>query len=318
MMPFEEPEFSGKTAGRFAPSPRGRMHFGNIYACLISYLSARKKNGEWILRIEDLDRQRCKKEYSEILIDDLKWFGFDWNRGPQKKDGNSYFQSNRSDVYEQYFNKLFDSGLIYDCFCTRSDLFSSSAPHNSDGIPVYLGNCRNLSEKQKSEFLEKKLPSKRIMTPDCEVSFLDRHYGSQKINLFRETGDFIVRRADGNFSYNFAVVVDDALMGVTEVVRGRDLLSSTHQQIYLYEKLGFKPPQYFHIPLIVNEQGKRLSKRDKDLDMGYFRKNCTSEEIIGKIMFMCGFIEKEEKISLPEAVSLYDEKKLPAEDICKN
>ncbi|MBR1537511.1 MAG: tRNA glutamyl-Q(34) synthetase GluQRS [Treponema sp.] len=301
--------------GRFAPSPSGRMHFGNIYACLISYLSAKKSGGRWILRIEDLDRQRCKKEYSELLIDDLHWLGFDWDEGPGKQDGEIFFQSQRNALYEEFFHRLEGQNLIYDCFCTRSDLFSSSAPHNSDGTPVYLGRCRNLSPEQKELLLQKKNPTKRIFVPDEVVSFVDGHYGKQEISLFKDAGDFIVRRADGNFPYNLAVVVDDALMGVNEIVRGRDLLSSTHQQLYLYKKLDFKIPEFFHIPLIVNIEGRRLSKRDKDLDMGFLRANFSREDIIGKIMNLCGFTEKIEKMSLSEAISVFDKEALPKKDI---
>ena len=294
--------------GRFAPSPSGRMHLGNIYACLMSWMSVRKKNGEWILRIEDLDRQRCKKEYSEILMDDLKWLGLNWDEGP-------YFQSERDSFYEKEFSRLEKMNLVYDCFCRRADLLASSAPHTDDGVPVYAGTCYGLTAEEKVEFSKSRKPSKRIHVPDRTDSFFDGHYGNQTQNLQRDSGDFIVRRADGAFSYQLAVVTDDALMGVTEVVRGCDLLSSTHQQKFLYESLGFTVPQFYHVPHLVSADGRRLSKRNKDLDMGVLRSKYTREEIIGHIMYLCGFIKKEEPLDLQEALSVFDWNVLPVQNI---
>ncbi len=303
--------------GRFAPSPSGRMHLGNVYSALLSYLSARKKGGEWILRVEDLDRQRCKKEYSALLLDDLMWLGLKWDNFSSENGGLSaeFFQSNRDSFYINAFESLCSQGLVYDCFCRRADLLASSAPHASDGTPVYSGKCRNLSEAEKNLLYNTRVPAKRILTEDKIISFTDAHFGAQKFNLQTDAGDFVIRRADGNFSYQLAVVVDDALMGVTEVVRGRDLLSSTASQIYLYEKLGFPVPEFFHLPLLLGSDGRRLSKRDKDIDMGFLRQSFTAEELIGKILFLCGMIPKEEKISLAEAVQLFDEKNLTKEDV---
>ncbi len=303
--------------GRFAPSPSGRMHLGNVYSALLSYLSARKKGGDWILRVEDLDRQRCKKEYSVQLLDDLLWIGLKWDNFSAKNGGLApeFFQSNRDSFYIKAFDSLFAQGLVYDCFCRRADLLASSAPHASDGTPVYSGKCRNLSESEKNLLYNTRVPAKRIFTEDKIVSFTDGHFGTQKFNLQNDSGDFVIRRADGNFSYQLAVVVDDALMGVTEVVRGRDLLSSTASQIYLYEKLGFTVPEFYHLPLLVSSDGRRLSKRDKDIDMGFLRENFTREELLGKILFLCGILEKEENLSLSEAVSAFDWEKVKRTDI---
>ena len=303
--------------GRFAPSPSGRMHLGNVYSALLSYLSARKKGGEWILRVEDLDRQRCKKEYSVQLLDDLLWIGLKWDNFSAENGGLApeFFQSNRDSFYIKAFDSLFAQGLVYDCFCRRADLLASSAPHASDGTPVYSGKCRNLSESEKNLLYNTRVPAKRILTEDKIVSFTDGHFGAQKFNLQNDSGDFVIRRADGNFSYQLAVVVDDALMGVTEVVRGRDLLSSTASQIYLYEKLGFTVPEFYHLPLLVSSDGRRLSKRDKDIDMGFLRGNFTREELLGKILFLCGILEKEENLSLSEAVSAFDWEKVKRTDI---
>ena len=306
--------------GRFAPSPSGRMHLGNVYSALISYLSAKKSGGEWILRIEDLDRQRCKKEYSAQLLDDLLWLGLKWDNFSSDSTfpglSDEFFQSNRDSFYLKAFDFLCDKGLVYDCFCRRADLLASSAPHASDGRAVYSGKCRKLSESEKSLLYKTRSPAKRLIVEDRSASFTDGHFGLQTCSLASDCGDFIIRRADGNFSYQLAVVVDDALMGVDEVVRGRDLISSTFEQLYLYEKLDFdRAPTFYHLPLLVSEDGRRLSKRDKDCDMGFLRENYSPEFLIGKILFLCGCIEKEESLSLSEAVSAFDWQKVKKEDI---
>lgn len=304
--------------GRFAPSPSGRMHLGNVYSALLSYLSAKKTGGEWILRIEDLDRQRCKKEYSAQLLEDLLWLGLKWDNFSEASGGLSseFYQSNRDSFYINAFDLLCEKGLVYDCFCSRADLFSASAPHASDGSPVYSGKCRNLSESEKSLLYNKRLPAKRIIVEEKSCSFSDGHYGNQVCQLSLDLGDFIIRRSDGNFSYQLAVVVDDALMGVDQVVRGRDLISSTFNQLYLYEKLDFPQlPQFFHLPLLLSADGRRLSKRDKDTDMGFLRENFSGEQLIGKILFLCGCIEKEESLSLEEALSVFEWKKIKKDDV---
>ena len=344
------------TKGRFAPSPSGRVHLGNIYAALISWLSAKKDGGAWLLRIEDLDKQRCKREWADRLMDDLLWLGLDWDEGPGKKslqdqnraanegpvkiDGGaarglqdqkaarpagftdqncaaakSYYQSERDSIYKKYFRALEERGLVYDCFCRRADLLAASAPHASDGTPIYAGTCRDLSAADRERLLKERSPAKRIRLPDRESIFVDGHYGPQKCKLARDAGDFIIRRADGNFSYQLAVTVDDALMGVTQVARGRDLLASTHQQLFLYEALGLAAPQFLHFPLLVDKEGRRLSKRDKDLDMGYLRTRFSPQEIIGKLMFLCGMSPSCKPMDLQEAAAIFAWNKLPREDI---
>ncbi len=311
---------------------------GNIYAALISWLSAKKDGGHWLLRIEDLDKQRCKREYADRLMDDLLWLGLEWEPGPifphsesadntnncsipkqdtktQAYDNTTYFQSERNEIYQKYFRALEERGLVYDCFCRRADLLASSAPHASDGTPIYAGTCRDLSAADRERLLRERSPAKRIRLPDRESIFVDGHYGPQKCNLARDCGDFILRRADGNFSYQLAVTVDDALMGVTQVARGRDLLASTHQQLFLYEALGLQKPQFLHFPLLVDKEGRRLSKRDKDTDMGYLRSRFSSQEIIGKLMFLCGMSPAYKPMDLQEAAAIFAWNKLPRKDI---
>ena len=256
--------------GRFAPSPSGRMHLGNVFSCLCAWLSARSQDGRVVLRIEDLD-DRCKKpEVAAQLIDDLAWLGLEWDEGP-------YYQHDRTDLYIEALKRLDVMGLTYPCFCTRAELHAASAPHASDGTPIYQGTCRELSAAEVAERSRLRPPATRLRVPSVDdtasdvIEFVDRTYGAQCEALATECGDFLVRRSDGVFAYQLAVVVDDAAMGITEVVRGCDLLGSTPRQIYLQRLLGLPTPRYAHIPLLVAPDGRRLSKRDRDLDLGELR-----------------------------------------------
>lgn len=295
--------------GRFAPSPSGRMHLGNVYTALMSWLLAKSKGGEWVLRIEDLDRQRCKKEFADLIMEDLSWLGLEWDEKPV------VFQSARTEIYLRHLEILKSRGGVYPCFCRRADLMASSAPHASDGTPVYSGTCRNLLPQEIQNKLKTQNPALRVHVPDTESRFTDAHYGEQRCNLQKDCGDFILCRADGNVSYQLAVVVDDALMGVTQVVRGNDLLPSTHQQIFLYGALGFTPPEFFHIPMLLSHDGKRLSKRDSSLSMQELRKNFSAAQLIGKIMRLTGFLEKEISLTPFQALEFFSEEKLPHKDI---
>ncbi|MBQ0034461.1 MAG: glutamyl-Q tRNA(Asp) synthetase [Bacteroidales bacterium] len=320
------------------------MHLGNIYSALLSWLSAKQQGGEWILRIEDLDPQRSRMAYALQAEDDLRWLGLTWDRGgtppsPLKEGDVSYVQSERSAIYEHYLRVLEERGLTYPCYCTRADIMATQAPHESDGRVVYKGTCRpkpltpTLSPtggrgvittdganpcpswgKGGAERRDRGF-STRLMVPDREIRFTDQHYGPQTVNLASHCGDFVVRRADGAWAYQLAVVVDDALMGVTEVVRGRDLLLSSAQQIYLYELLGFPVPRFCHLPLLVNEAGQRLSKRDKSLDMGCLRERFSPEELIGILAHAAGQISRPEPISLGELLPLFSWDKVPTDDV---
>ncbi|MDB1875398.1 tRNA glutamyl-Q(34) synthetase GluQRS [Collinsella aerofaciens] len=267
--------------GRFAPSPSGRMHLGNVFSCLCSWLSARSQGGRITLRIEDLD-DRCKRpELAAQLINDLAWLGLEWDEGP-------YYQHDRLDLYESALHQLQDAGLTYPCFCTRAELHAASAPHASDGTPIYRGACRGLSAEEVARRSILRAPATRLRVPavddlaDDVVEFVDRTYGAQCEALATECGDFLVRRSDGVFAYQLAVVVDDAAMGVTEIVRGCDLLGSTPRQIYLQHLLGLPTPRYAHIPLLMSPDGRRLSKRDRDLDLGELRTRFgTPEALLG-------------------------------------
>ena len=296
--------------GRFAPSPSGRMHLGNIYTALISYLKAKQTGGKWILRIEDIDTQRCKAEYTKVLLQDLEWLGLEWDGGP-------FYQTERTDLYKEAFQKLKKQNLLYDCYCTRADIMASSAP-NSLFILVYSGRCKNLSLEEKARLASLRVPATRINMPNEESIVIDGHYGETKYNLARDFGAFIVRRSDGTFAYQLAVTVDDALMGVTEIVRGNDLLPSSHAQQYIYKKLGFNVPSFFHLPLLIDNSGRRLSKRDKDIDMEYFRAHFTAQELIGYILSLCGLLTRSDKVipvSLHDALNIFDANNLPLNNI---
>ena len=298
--------------GRFAPSPTGRMHLGNVYSALISWLSVRRQDGAWVLRIEDLDPQRSRREFARQIEDDLRWLGLDWDE--------YYVQSERGEIYTHYLNVLGQKGQTYPCYCTRADIMATQAPHESDGRIVYAGTCR---PKQLEEAWlnvdahpSGRKPATRIIVPDEEICFVDAHYGEQSVNLARHCGDFVLRRADGAWAYQLAVVVDDALMGITEVVRGRDLLLSAPQQIYLYRLLGFETPTFCHLPLLCNLAGQRLCKRDKSLDLGEIRKaGHLPEAVIGKLAFYAGIIDHMETVSAQELVSEFSWDKVPMEDI---
>ena len=295
-----------KVVGRFAPTPSGRMHLGNVFAALIAWLSVRSQNGELVLRMEDLDTQRTSADFAAVLRDDLRWLGLDW-------DVETPPQSQRSDVYDRYFEKMADMGLLYPCYCTRSQLHSVNAPHLSDGTYVYAGTCRDLTQAQRDAFDRK--PAWRVKVPDKVWSIRDHVQGDYSLNLATDCGDMVVRRADGVYVYQLAVTVDDGEAGVTEVVRGMDLLSSAPRQMYLQELLGFDHPSYGHVPMLLAPDGRRLSKRDKDLDLGVLRQRITPEALIGTLAYASGLIERNEAISARELASLFSWEKLKGDAI---
>ncbi len=288
--------------GRFAPSPTGRMHLGNVFSALISWLSVKSRGGRWILRIEDLDPQRSKREYAEMIEDDLRWLGLPWDEGGLDNTGPSapYSQSCRHSLYAGALAALERSRLTYPCYCRRADLMATSAPHRSDGRIVYAGTCRPAPGKTVTPPADGRPPALRIMVPDRDMAFDDLVYGMQRVNLAADCGDFVLRRGDGAWAYQLAVVVDDALMGVTEVVRGNDLMLSAAQQIYLHGLLGYKAPAYGHLPLVCNTSGVRLSKRDSSLSMQALRSRFTPEGLIGHIAFMAGIRPDPSPVSAAE------------------
>lgn len=287
--------------GRFAPTPSGRMHLGNVFAALVAWLSVKSRNGYYILRMEDIDTQRTSDAFAQTLREDLLWLGLAW-------DEETPAQSTRSKIYDRYFDLLAEKGLLYPCYCTRSQLHSVNAPHLSDGTYVYPGTCRGLSDAQKADF--DRTPAWRVQVPDRQWMVNDLAQGVYKENLATDCGDFVVRRADGVYVYQLAVTVDDGEAGVTEVVRGQDLLSSAPRQMYLQELFGFPHPTYGHVPMLLAPDGRRLSKRDKDLDLGYLRNAMTPEALIGTLAFSAGILDREIPISARELAAEFSWDKL--------
>jgi len=292
--------------GRFAPTPSGRMHLGNVFAALIAWLSVRSRGGSFLLRMEDLDIQRTSAEYAQILRSDLLWLGLDWDQETPP-------QSQRSDVYDRYFARLRELNLLYPCYCTRSQLHSVNAPHLSDGTYVYPGTCRGLTPAEQAAF--GRAPAWRVQVPDRLWTVLDLCQGVYQENLATHCGDFVVRRADGCYVYQLAVTVDDGEAGVTEVVRGCALLSSAPRQMYLQELLGFSHPAYGHVPLLLASDGRRLSKRDKDLDLDALRRRLTPEQLLGILAHTAGLLAEPAPISARELASVFSWEKLKKDSV---
>lgn len=289
------------------------MHLGNVFSALMSWLDARSCGGQWVLRIEDLDPQRSRIEYARQIEDDLHWLGLDWDEGGLDGAGENgpYLQSRRGDIYERYLNLIQDQGVTYPCTCTRADILATQAPHQSDGRVVYGGRCRPSVMPAKNRISCDAPHATRLWVPDKEIGYNDLLWGGGSVNLARECGDFILRRADGAWSYQLAVVVDDALMGVTRVVRGNDLLLSAAQQNYLYGLLGFPSPEYAHVPLLVNSEGRRLSKRDGGLNMASLRKHKSAAEIIGNLAHAAGLIPHPDPVDAADLISIFSWEKVP-------
>ena len=299
--------------GRFAPTPSGRMHLGNLLAALLAWLDARSGGGELVLRIEDLDTQRTSRLFAAQLLDDLRWLGLDWDQGGLEPD---YRQSRRTACYEKAFRLLEERGLIYPCYCSRTERMAASAPHREDGAVVYSGRCFRLTAAERAELERQgRRPAWRVRCPDLSVTVEDGNCGTYTENLARDCGDFIVRRSDGVFAYQLAVVVDDALMGVNHVVRGRDLLCSAPRQAWLHEVLGYPPPRFFHTPLLLAPDGRRLAKRDHDLDMGALRERYSPGELTGLLAWYAGLVDRPEKVTAAELVPLFSWAKVPKNDV---
>ncbi|QWT18088.1 tRNA glutamyl-Q(34) synthetase GluQRS [Collinsella sp. zg1085] len=276
--------------GRFAPSPSGRMHLGNIYAALLAWLSVKSQNGRMLMRIEDLDPRSARSEYAAQLLRDLEWLGLTW-------DGEVVYQHNRLEYYEAAFDELQQLGLLYPCFCTRAELHAASAPHASDNTPRYPGTCAHLSPAELAARTQLRSPAYRLRVPQAVYSAHDAVQGQIATHLAQCCGDFLVRRSDGVFAYQLVVCVDDAAMGVTDIVRGRDLLDSVPRQLYLQELLDLPHPRYAHVPLLVAPDGRRLAKRDRDLDMAALRERFkTPQALLGWLAYITGMVDVNEPL----------------------
>jgi len=253
---------------RLAPSPTGALHLGNARTFVAGWLLARQRGWKIVLRIEDLDGPRIKTDAAQMAIDDLQWLGIDWDSGPT-------VQSTRSTVYRAAIDRLIAGGHVYPCICTRREIeAASSAPHAEDGASVYAGTCRTrFASVAEAIATTGRPPALRFAMPDMRFEFRDEFAGIRSFDLQRDLGDFVVAKPDGTAAYQLAVVVDDADAGVTDVVRGDDLIDSVPRQVLLYQALGLehKIPLYYHLPLVVGSDGRRLAKRHGDTRISAFR-----------------------------------------------
>ena len=270
--------------GRFAPSPTGRIHLGNARSALLGWLQARAAGGQFLLRIEDLDRARCKPQFLDDLYRDLEWLGLDWDETP-------LVQSQRDDVYREALEKLEGTGRVYPCFCTRAEIArAASAPHGlSEEGPRYPGTCATLPPETLAERARTRVPALRFRAAPGEWCFEDGLHGRTCQDVATLVGDFVVRRNDGVASYQLAVVVDDAVSRITDVLRGDDLLTSTPRQLQIYEALGLTPPRFWHVPLVLGEDGKRLAKREGAFAVAELRERGISvERVLGLLAAWSG------------------------------
>lgn len=295
--------------GRFAPSPSGRMHLGNLFSFLLAWLSARHRGGRMVLRIEDLDPVRCQPAYAWQMMEDLEWLGLDWDEGGE---GSVSWQSNRGHLYAAAFDKLTAAGLTYPCFCSRIQRLNE-APHVHEVSPTCP--CAVLTAEEIAQKMGERTPSYRVRVPHETISFIDGLQGLYAQDLWTQCGDFPIKRSDGAWAYQLAVVVDDAAMRVNQVVRGRDLLSSTPRQIFLYKALGLPVPEFYHVPLLLAPDGRRLAKRDADLDIGALRRRYSPQQLVGILACMTGQQDTPAPVTAAELAERFDWKKVPREDI---
>ena len=302
------------TTGRFAPSPSGYLHMGNLLSLLLAWLDCRKAGGTLVFRMEDLDPERSKPEYIAAIGDDLRWLGLDWDTGYPDP---SCQQSRRTAFYDGVFRELQRKALVYPCFCTRAQrLAAANAPHAGERQSDLGCPCARLSAAEREALLlAGKRPAWKIRTPDRTVTVTDDRCGTVSLNLAREVGDFLVRRADGVYAYQLAAVADDLVMGVNRVVRGADLLRCVPQQVWLTELLGGTAPSYCHTPLLLSAPGRKLSKRLGSLSTRELRKVYTPEALLGHLAALSGLIPKEEPLTARELLGIFSWEKVPEEDI---
>lgn len=281
---------------RFAPSPTGYLHLGNARTALFNYLFAKHERATFILRIEDTDIERSKKEYEKMLMEDLKWLGIEWDEGPDKDgDYGPYRQSERLSIYSKYVDKLLKSGDAYYCYCSEEELEKEREKSIAEGRPYrYSGKCRNLTVEERSEYEASGIkPVVRFKVPDKTVMFEDIIRGHVEIDT-KEFGDFVIVRQDGMPVYNFVVVIDDALMGITHVIRGEDHLSNTPKQIVIYEALGFNIPRFAHLPIILGEDRTKLSKRHGAVSVRALKDEGYLSEAVFNALSLLGWHPKDE------------------------
>lgn len=298
--------------GRFAPSPSGEMHLGNAWTALLAWLQVRSQQGVMVLRIEDLDPQRSKSCYIEALHDDLRWLGLDWDEGDDcGGQYGPYRQDLRRESYQQALDRLTAAGLTYSCRCTRAQL-AAGAPHSTDGEVVYPGTCR----ERKSDAAQGARLALRLKVPAGSIGFVDALQGTVRQDVRQQVGDFVLQRADGVHAYQLAVVVDDAAMKISDVLRGDDLLLSTPRQLLLYRLLKLQAPSFSHVPLLMGADGQRLSKRHRDLSLAALRRGgAKPETILGWLAWKAGLLPQCQPVTARELIGQFSLDKLPRQAI---
>lgn len=315
--------FPSPPRGRLAPSPTGKLHLGNAFAFLMAWLDIRSQGGSLVLRMEDIDPVRSRPDFAAAAMNDLRWLGLDWDEGPDKGGPvGPYVQSQRFHLYCGLLESLDRRGLLYPCFCTRKELRTlASAPHVGDEGAPYPGTCRALSGQDRRNLeMQGRRASLRLNADAAQAalgldgtpaSFEDLILGEQRISLSSCGGDFALRRSDGVFAYQLAVAADDAAMGVTHVVRGEDLLLSTPRQILLFQLMGESPPCYAHLPLLHDENGERLAKRHKSLEIAALREaGVAPEAVCGYLGHLAGCLERPKRAWPDELISGFSLKRL--------
>jgi glutamyl-tRNA synthetase len=281
--------------GRLAPSPTGQLHLGHARTFMVAWLRARRAGGAVMLRMEDIDGPRAVPGAAEAIMADLRWLGIDWDEGPDLGGPyGPYAQSERTIFYQRAAAALEAQGVVYRCTCSRKDIQEASAPHGVAGLgPRYPGTCRQGPSHPGGA------SSLRFMMPEPPPGFFDGLFGWVDTSAWG--GDFVIRRSDGLWAYQLAVVVDDAAMAVSEVVRGEDLLPSTPRQLALYAALGAPAPRFFHVPLVLDGDGERLAKRHASLAIAALRRQgARPEALVGRLAATLGLIDREEPVTLRE------------------
>ncbi len=308
---------SAKVRGRLAPSPTGALHLGNARTFLIAWLRVRSRGGSLVLRMEDLDHPKNKPGAAVAALEDLRWLGFDWDEGPDVGGPyGPYVQTERRLSYARAMAVLKARGLVYPCVCSRRDVEAGqSAPHAEDGL-YYPGTCRGLFTDfaaARASLPDGRLPAWRFRVPEGEiVRFEDAFRGPYEQDVSALSGDFVLARDEDGAGYMLAVVADDAAMGVTEVVRGDDLLPATPRQLLLYRALGLTPPAFLHVPLVVSADGRRLAKRHGDTRIASLRRaGVPPEKVVGLLAWWCGWAAWGESVALRDLLPRFDLCRLP-------
>ena len=301
-----EPEPSPAYRGRYAPSPTGRLHLGNLRTALLAWLHARLSQGRFILRIDDLDLPRNQPGSMEQIIDDLRWLGLDWDEGPDIGGPHGpYLQSNRIQHYQAFFLQLQDQNQVFPCICSRKDVQQSpSAPNSGQLETIYPGTCRPSDNASKQGTPHNKPVSWRFLTRNIKIAWQDNVSQPATIELDKTTGDFVIKRKDGLYAYQFASVVDDGLMGITDIVRGADLIDSMPRQLALFDALQFSRPRFLHAPLMKDNLGRRMAKRDGSDSLEQWKsRDRAPERLIGELASSCGLWPTSRPVSCQELLS---------------